>query len=341
MASQEYCIELTGESDWDILVSSFQHRTVFHSFAWLTVLQATHGLKLLLVKARRNNRCVGLWPLLQMRKGPLKIIGSPLPGWSTPYLGPLFDDSGSSRGVLSALLEHRLLRGSAYFACKVMDPDDRRIDLTDFGFSQTLRYDTYRLDLTKSEDELWNGFRRECRNHVRKAQKMHVEIREETSPEFIEDYWAMTEETFAKSGVTPTHNRRFIEELWRIGQPRDIVRALSAFHDGQRVSTIVLPHDDRAMYYWGGASYLKYRNLSASNLLQWEGIKLAKRLGKTTYDFISTTGGPGQFKQSFGPEAVNIATHWERSGSRLMLLLKKRYEQYLRRKQRTRAPVPA
>src|SRR5688572_28128164 len=124
MASHDYRIELTGESDWDVLLSSFPHRTVFHSLGWLAVLQATHGLKMLLVKARVGNRCVGLWPLLQMRKGPLKIIGSPLPGWSTPYLGPLLDESTPARGVLTALLDHRLLRGSAYFACKVMDSDD-------------------------------------------------------------------------------------------------------------------------------------------------------------------------------------------------------------------------
>jgi hypothetical protein len=63
----------------------------------------------------------------------------------------------------------------------------------------------------------------------------------------------------------------------------------------------------------------------------------AKKFGLKGYDFISTFGGPGRFKKTFGPDTIEIATHWERSPSKLMAALKKRYESYLRKKQRVEA----
>ena len=88
------------------------------------------------------------------------------------------------------------------------------------------------------------------------------------------------------------------------------------------------------MYYWGGAAYLKYREIPAHNLLHWHAINQARSMGLREYDFISTIGGPGRFKKTFGPNAVDMATHWERSPSRLLAALKDRYRDYLLKRRR-------
>lgn len=332
-----YRVELVEPAQWDDLVRRFPNYTVFHTLAWLQTLQAAYSLKLMLCQALAGNRCVAVWPLLNTRKGLLKVIGSPLPGWSTTYMGPLFCADTDIPTVLAAFFNHRAFRGYAYFACKVID-QSRPVDLESFGFSPVLKYQTYRLDLTRSADELWSNFRRECRNHIRKAQKLGVEVRLESDASFIDEYWAMSVETFAKANVQPSHSKGLIEELWEQSHTASNgslgpALFLSAFHNGRRVATLVLLADQHTMYYWGGASFLEFRHLSAHNLLQWEAIREAQRRGLRIYDFISTTGGPGKFKESFGPRAVDIATHWERTPSRLMSALKNRYEHYLRRRQ--------
>jgi CelD/BcsL family acetyltransferase involved in cellulose biosynthesis len=336
--TQGYTVDLVEHADWDDLVRCFPQHTVFHSMAWLQSISAAYGLSIVLCKAMSGGRCVAVWPYLRLRKGLLTVLGSPLPGWSTSYLGPLFAPDADVPSVLAAFFNHRAFRGYAYFACKVID-NHRRIDLHAFGFSVVLKYQTYRLDLGPEQEQLWSNCRRECRNHIRKAQKLGVTVRPETSPDFINEYWRMSLETFAKANVQPTHNKQLIEELWTNRSDDRSASFLSAFHEEKRVATLVLLADDHTMYYWGGASFMEFRHLSAHNLLQWEAICEAKRRKLQTYDFISTTGGPGRFKESFGPQVVDIATHWERSPSKLMGALKHHYERYLRRRQRLAASV--
>ncbi|MCI0364760.1 MAG: GNAT family N-acetyltransferase [Phycisphaerales bacterium] len=356
IAQPSYSISVADEAAWDRLVARFPDRTVFHTMAWLKTASAVHGLKIVLAQAHQcvgdaiaprraginacslNGQCepVAVWPYLEMKKGPLRVIGSPLPGWSTAYMGPLFASGADVSGIMSAFLNDRLFRRYAYCACKVIDRS-RPIDLSQFGFLQVMKFDTYLIDLTQPQETLWANLKGECRTRIRKAQKLGIEVQIEPGPEFIDDYWAMSIETFQKSNIQPTHNKQFVQEMWARLQPQRRVHAISAFVGGERAGTLMLPFDDQTMYYWGGASFLKYRDLPAHNLLHWEAICLAKQHGLKEYDFISTIGGPGRFKKTFGPRTIDMATHWERSPSRLLGALKKRYQSYLLKRRRVHA----
>ena len=321
---------------WDGLARTFPDYTVFHSLAWLETVSATHGVKIVLARADVDGRCVAVWPYLEMRKGPLRVIGSPLPGWSTAYLGPLFAHGADTQGVLESFLSHKLFRRYAYFACKVIDRSGA-IDLAPHGFSVVMKFDTYRIDLRQTEQALWDNLKSECRTRIRKAQKLGIEIKREQDGGFVDDFWAMAIETFQKSKIEPTHNKQFVRELWTHLSQKSAVYALSAWVEGERAGILVLPYDERTMYYWGGASFLRFREIPAHNLLHWQAICDARQMGLAEYDFISTIGGPGRFKKTFGPQTIDMSTHWERSPSRLMAALKKRYQQYLLKRRRVEA----
>jgi len=320
---------------WDEVLSRFPAHTIFHTRPWLELLIAVHDLNPMLVVVRHADAPVACWPCLWMRKGPVRVFGSPLPGWSTAYMGPLFADDVNTDDALDAMLRSRWLRRQAYFACKVLD-GDRAIDLARHGFEPVMNFDTYLVDLTLDEDTIWSNMKGECRTRVRKARKLGVEVIEETDRQFAEDYWSMCEQTFANSGIQPTHNRRFVFELWDRLHPDNLL-VLSAYQGGTRIGTLVLPYDTHTMYYWGGASHLEYRKIPAHNLLHWEAMTRARAMGLTGYDFISTSGGPGRFKKTFGPQTIHRATHWERSSSKLMALLKSRYERYLNKRRQVSA----
>lgn len=321
---------------WNRVLSNFEQHTVFHRRQWLEVLIAVHGLKPVLVTAERGGDVIAAWPSLWLRKGPLRVVGSPLPGWSTAYMGPLLAGQTDVRDALDAMLSSRWLKRHAFFACKVLD-DEQTIDLTSLGFTATMDFETYLVDLSLDEDQLWSNMKGECRTRVRKARKLGVEIVEETTQEFADDYWAMCEETFANSGIQPTHNRQFAFEMWDRLHPAGQLLVLSANIEGSRIATLVLPYDDHTMYYWGGASFLQHRSVPAHNLLHWEAMCRAKSMGLRHYDFVSTCGGPGRFKRTFGGDAVRRATHWERSSSKLVSALKDRYERFLHKRRQVSA----
>lgn len=320
--------------EWEQLLDEFPQHTVFHTLPWLLAIESAHGASVRLVRADdEEGRCSALWPVLATRKGPLRILGSPVPGWSTAYMGPLFRANADKRSAINAFLRHPYFSDGSYFSCKVL-VDQAANELARFGFVEVERLDTYCLDLTADEQALWDNLKSECRTQIRKARKMGLEVRQETDASFIDDFWRMSLETFAICKVTPGFTREFVDALWRWMHLGDRLHVLSAFHEGRRIATLVLPYDNRTMYYWAGASYLKYRGIPAHNLLLWEAIRFAKRLDLRQYDFVSTSGGGGRFKKTFGPQATHIATQWERSSSRLVAAMKSLYRQYLMRKRR-------
>ena len=121
-----------------------------------------------------------------------------------------------------------------------------------------------------------------------------------------------------------------MELVWERLNPAAMTLVLSAFLEGKRAAMLFLPHDRVAAYYWGGVSDFEFRKQAPNNILQWEAIKRLRERGIRTYDLVSTYGGPGLFKRSFGPEAHEVATHWERSSSRLVAWLRKMYERRAR-----------
>lgn len=326
-------------AEWDELVQQFPDHTVFHLHAWAQIISENHGARPAMAKATCGDDCVAVWPFLEVWKGPLRVLGSPLPGWSTAYMGPLFDPSLSPQEmqvVFSTFMNHDLLRKHAYLACKVISRG-RTLDLTQFGFDHVLDLDTYLIDLTQPSAVVWDNLKSECRTRIRKAEKLGIEVREESDGGFVSDYWSMSLDTFEKSNIQPTHDHEFVGLMWkhlRGGQPGARVRALSAYHGGERIATLVLPFDSHTMYYWGGAAFTRFRQLPSHNLLHWHAILAAQRLGLREYDFICTFGGPGRFKKTFGPRVVPMAVHWEHSPSRLMAALKRGYATYLLKRRR-------
>ena len=324
-----YVISMSEAGGWDALVQRFPDCTVFHTSPWLDSLAAVTGAKPLLLRATVDGDCVGVWPVLVLRKAVLRILGSPLPGWSTPYLGPLFAPEADVPAVLRAFLAHPALRRHAFFACRVLDRR-RPVDLGALGFSQVTRFETYRLSLTRDEEVLWSNLDPECRRLVRKAQKLGVVVSTEEDEGFMEPFWAMTVETFAKRGVAPAYSKELLLELWKRLHPVGGIEVCSAFLDGKRLGSQMMALDGRAAYGIALVSdQARIREIPSNQILLWETIRRVKAKGLEEFDFVSTLGGPGRFKRTFGPTAVHVATHWERCPNRLMRELRTWYERYL------------
>src|SRR5262245_14420299 len=112
-------ISLCHERAWDALLQQFPNRTVFHSLAWLRVLSEVHHLRMILARADVNGRCVAIWPCMALHKGPFRILRSPLPGWSTAYLGPLLVRDGDATTIMQAFFDDPVLHRWSYFRCRV------------------------------------------------------------------------------------------------------------------------------------------------------------------------------------------------------------------------------
>jgi len=326
-----YQLETCDPVDWDHELGGFPERTVFHTSPWLRSVARTYKLEMALYRVVSGDSCVALLPYFTTRKGPFRVFGSPFPGTSTPYLGPLLSPTGDAASALAALLRTSPLRRASYFFCRVQD-ERQPVNLQPYGFRAVRRFETFILDLDKTEEALWAGLDSKCRNLVRRAEKSAVEIRAEMNSDFVDDFWDMSKEVFAKSGLVPSWTRDFTLDMFKSLIECNRLVVLSAFVQGTRIATSLFPHDDRTMYYWAGASRREYLSMSPNNLVLWRAIQTARQLNLPKFDFVSAGGRPGKFKQSFGPERVAVSTHWEYSGSRLVDTAKRVYEHFAHRR---------
>ena len=72
---------------------------------------------------------------------------------------------------------------------------------------------------------------------------------------------------------------------------------LWAVRDGEVLSAGLFPFDERSVYFWGAASWLRHQRLCPNEALHWAVIKFAVENGIPQYNMC---GGTSQFKDKFG-----------------------------------------
>jgi len=198
------------------------------------------------------------------------------------------------------------------------------------GFARQSEFETYLLDVaTPSENELWDQLASTCRNRIRKARKSNVSVEFETDASFIDEFWEMSLDVFAKWGLRPQFSKSLLSRM-RDELADGGISTLTARRDGQRIAMLLLLIDHRSMYYLAGGSLPELNRFAPNNLLHWEAILEAKRMGLRSYDFVSASGTAGKFKKTFGPRQVVTSTSWNRSRTCAEELLKQSYEKYIR-----------
>ncbi|MBF0294840.1 MAG: peptidoglycan bridge formation glycyltransferase FemA/FemB family protein [Magnetococcales bacterium] len=177
----------------------------------------------------------------------------------------------------------------------------------------TRPFGTYLVDLSQSEEALWEGMHPKHRNMTRRARQEGVEIRPELD---LGACVALMGETYARGGREHGFSLRYLELLRRELDGR--VLFWSAVHRGELQAALVLPYDGLTGYYLHGASRTGGVP-GASNLLHWEAMRHLRSAGVGRYDLggaRETTDDPRlegifRFKQRFGGVFVHCY-HWKK-----------------------------
>ncbi|MBI4215522.1 MAG: peptidoglycan bridge formation glycyltransferase FemA/FemB family protein [Parcubacteria group bacterium] len=207
-----------------------------------------------------------------------------------PY-GPILEDWKVSFHVLSqALKDLARLEGANFIKMAPYAEDNpdfySALERENYRRAQihVLSENSWLLDLSPSEDELFAGMRKTHRNLIRRAQKEGVEIIQSQNLKDIDIFFQLYKET----------GKRHHFVLY----PYDFIRSqIAAFlNDGQVTiyfakynkeiinSAIIMFYGKEAAYHHGASSE-KYSKLPAAYLLQWEAIRDAKRRGHKLYNF--------------------------------------------------------
>ena len=171
-------------------------------------------------------------------------------------------------------------------------------------------FSTLIINLQNDEKWIWeNSIDSKRRNMIRKAMKNQVLIEEVTTQnyDFFYDFYAESNFRYGLKSLKKECLSDLFFSTKTIGFLATFVR-----HEGRIISSNVLSHDKNYALYWLGSNAKKTPNLGQGELLQWEAIKNAKRMGCTIYDlcYIEKELLPTiyEFKKGFSKNEVPVVS---------------------------------
>ena len=161
---------------WDDLIASYESRQLFHQKVWLDYLAASRGVEPRYWAVRDGARTVGYFCGAVVRKGPFKILGSPLKGWTTNFMGPLvnggFDQEAFLRGV------DALAKREGFAMAELENPILAPSAMKAFGY-EGVGQPTYIVELTpEDQGKMWGRIDVKSRQKVKKARKLGLVVEE-------------------------------------------------------------------------------------------------------------------------------------------------------------------
>src|SRR4051812_23398319 len=84
--------------------AAYPDRLIFHTPEWLRFVSESQRAEPVLATITDGGTTVGHFTGLITRKYGLRILGSPMAGWTTSYMGFTLDPAVSRRAVLEALI---------------------------------------------------------------------------------------------------------------------------------------------------------------------------------------------------------------------------------------------
>ncbi|MBQ6127722.1 peptidoglycan bridge formation glycyltransferase FemA/FemB family protein [Candidatus Saccharibacteria bacterium] len=169
------------------------------------------------------------------------------------------------------------------------------------------------LDLTKSEEELLAGMRRQTRYEVRRAQKLGIIVESGNSDELFKEFHKAQVATATRQHFVPPDLKTLMAEHKAFSDNAKIYIAKTAEEKAPIAYGLILVDGEEAEYYEAASTDLN-RKLPGAYALQWQVIKDLKKQGVKRYNLWGIAppnqphhryAGVTTFKTGFGGEIVS------------------------------------
>lgn len=285
---------------WARTLQEFPDRTLYQSSPWLSFLEETQKGEIVIAALREGNALLGYFAGLMIRRFGLRILGSPLPGWTTSYMGFILKPEVSRADALEAL-KHFAFGDLRCIHLELMDRSLSTDAVKDcYSFTS---YKGYEVDLTLAEHDLFRKMRHGCRSCISKAIRSGVVIQEADDEGFVDDYYSQLRDVFGRQHLVPTYEMGRVSALIRHLQPTgNVLLARAIAPDGHCIATGIFPAMYNRAYFWGAASWRAYQYMRPNELLCWHAFLYWKR---RSVEFVDL-GGAGDFKRKYGGYEISI-----------------------------------
>jgi len=276
---------------------------------WLDLIRDGFNCELRFIKTSYNSEIYALTPLIYNKKGPFKMIGSPLRGFFTEFIGILFKNDVSNELIQKIINSQYLLMSGNFDYIEFVNKSSTNIEIISNAFNSLNLEEVLKpsllINIDINKDDLWKSFTGRARNMVRKAQKSDIEVNDiRPSIDWIDEYYDLLIETFKKQNLRPPHPKSFYLQVKNLYEKRSAI-FIEVIYKQKMIAASIFLLDDKRMMYLSGVSDREGMRYAATSLIQWHAMKIALNLNISRYDM----GGLGvksidKFKKSFGGEEI-------------------------------------
>ena len=298
---------------WNRFVERSPAGTCFHEHEAL-VVQAEHaGATLHPLVGYKGQEPVGVFPVFEVRKGPVRTAFSPPPHLRVPYLGPACLNLEKLSQRKREKRRERFLEGCLEWIDEELSPkyahvrtapafDDPRTFVWG-GHDVTPEY-TYHVDLSVDEETLLGRFSGDARRNVRNTPDDAYTIEEGGLAE-IHAIVDQVRERYESQGVDFDVQAAFVEDLYEHLEGGHI-RPYVCRVDGEFVGGILAAEYGGTIGRWmGGVRTDRGAELPTNDLLDWHVMADGLERGLSTYDLVGgQTQRINRYKAKFDPTLV-------------------------------------
>ena len=282
---------------WDAYIHTRQAAVNYHRYAWRAVVENSFGHRCYYLTAKDGSGAmVGILPLVFMKSTLFGCFLVSLPFFN--YGGLLSDTQEIGTALLREAAALRGELGAAHVELRHTEPWPGGLPTKQAKVSML-------LDLGSDSDLLWKGFNAKLRNQVRKAEKSGCTA-VVGGLELLTDYYTVFVRNMRDLG-TPVYGKKFFANILTAFPEES--RIIAVYLEGKPVAAgLVVRFRDTVEIPWA-SSIRDYNTLCPNNLLYWEALQHALRIGCTRFDFGRSTPGEGtyKFKEQWGAKPIQLS----------------------------------
>lgn len=309
--------ELAG---WDDVIRKFPQPRVEQTYAWIQSLAAAGRGRPLFLVWTVDGDVVGCLPGLLTKVGPLTLFGSPLPGWQTGGMGPLFDPARVTTsqliGALLPVLEERYGVHHIEMLCGSLNSGA----MAQLGFRGEA-VPTYRAPLYPGDEaRQLKALKDSARRNLKRAQRLGIQVQFVTDDAFVDVHYAQLRDVYVRGGnAIPFGIDRVRDTFRTTGDAGRLIAVTASLADGKTViASGIFATEGKELLLWSWAHSTRYRWYRATELLTWAVMMKAMERGCETFDLM----GLGDFKAKFGATLDHSKTRWVRSRTQTITRLR-------------------
>jgi len=200
----------------------------------------------------------------------------------------------------------------------------RRIDqvrLTESPFSDPYAPESFTpvsakctlLDLRGYDKEkIWEGYKKNIRRDVRKAQKSGVTIRGVDSREGVSIFYKLYLASMERNKAMAKYPLRWFEAIYEIMAKKGLGAILIAELNGTPIAGVVLVHSSSSTHYFHNGSRYEFLKFCPNELLVHSSIENALEKKISFFDFMGSDADDLsllKFKEKWGSQSINLNTY--------------------------------